>query len=74
MKQIYVLLISDYLIIIIQKEITCSKDAELAPELLDDKIYDFKIDSFSAGVIMFIILTVKAPFKEKKNKDIISKN
>ena len=33
----------------------CGTPGYVAPELLQDKIYDFKIDIFSAGVLMFIM-------------------
>jgi len=33
----------------------CGTPGYVAPEVLADKIYDFKVDSFSAGVIMFIM-------------------
>ena len=42
-------------------------------EVLADKIYDFKIDSFSVGVIMFIILTGSSPFKGKDYDEIVLK-
>ena len=31
----------------------CGTPGYVAPEVLDDQIYDFKIDVFSAGVLMF---------------------
>ena len=40
----------------------CGTPGYVAPEVLADKIYDFKIDVFSAGVIMYIILLGKGPF------------
>lgn len=33
----------------------CGTPGYVAPEVLADKIYDFKVDAFSAGVIMFIL-------------------
>ena len=41
----------------------CGTPGYVAPEVLADKIYDTKVDSFSAGIIMFIILTGSSPFK-----------
>ena len=35
----------------------CGTPGYVAREVLADKIYDYKVDSFSVGVIMFIILT-----------------
>lgn len=34
----------------------------MAPEILEDKNYNEKVDIFSCGVIMFIVLTGKVPF------------
>ena len=33
----------------------CGTPGYVAPEVLQDKYYDFKVDAFSAGVIMFIL-------------------
>jgi calcium/calmodulin-dependent protein kinase I len=33
----------------------CGSPGYVAPELLQDKLYDFKIDIFSAGILMFIM-------------------
>lgn len=33
----------------------CGTPGYVAPELLQDKIYDYKIDIFSLGVLMFIL-------------------
>lgn len=52
----------------------CGTPGYVAPEVLADKIYDFKVDPFSAGVIMFIILTGSSPFKGKNYDDIVMKN
>lgn len=52
----------------------CGTPGYVAPEVLADKIYDVKVDSFSCGVIMFIILTGSSPFKGKSYDEIVMKN
>jgi len=52
----------------------CGTPGYVAPEVLADKIYDFKVDVFSAGVIMFIVLTGSSPFKAKNYDEIVMKN
>ncbi|CAD8213286.1 unnamed protein product [Paramecium octaurelia] len=52
----------------------CGTPGYVAPELLQDKIYDFKVDIFSAGVLMFIMLTGASPFKAKSYDEIVMKN
>ena len=37
----------------------CGTPGFVAPELLQDKIYDYKIDIFSVGVLMFIMYLFK---------------
>lgn len=52
----------------------CGTPGYVAPEVLADKKYGTKVDAFSAGVIMFIILTGTAPFKGKSYDEIVIKN
>lgn len=52
----------------------CGTPGYVAPELLQDKIYDYKIDIFSAGILMFIMLTGHSPFKAKSYDEIVMKN
>lgn len=52
----------------------CGTPGYVAPEVLADKIYDFKVDTFSAGIIMFILLTGSSPFKGKSYDEIVIKN
>ncbi|CAD8074708.1 unnamed protein product [Paramecium sonneborni] len=42
----------------------CGTPGFVAPEVLQDKIYDYKIDIYSVGVILFMLLTGgKSPFQ-----------
>ncbi|CAD8126270.1 unnamed protein product [Paramecium sonneborni] len=52
----------------------CGTPGYVAPELLQDKIYDYKIDMFSAGVLMFIMLSGQSPFKARSYDEIVMKN
>lgn len=52
----------------------CGTPGYVAPEILADKIYDFKVDVFSVGVIMFILLTGCSPFKGTSYDEIVIKN
>ena len=40
----------------------CGTIGYVAPEVLRDQIYDYKVDMFSVGVILFILLTGEMPF------------
>ena len=52
----------------------CGTPGFVAPEILKDKNYDCKSDIFSVGIIFFMILTGKIPFKGKNYSEIVSKN
>lgn len=52
----------------------CGTPGYVAPEVLADKPYDYKVDVFSVGVIMFILLTGVSPFKGKSYNEIVEKN
>lgn len=54
--------------------VRCGTPGYVAPEVLADKLYDFKVDTFSVGVIMFILLTGSSPFKGKSYDEIVIKN
>lgn len=52
----------------------CGTPGFMAPEILNEEDYDFKIDIFSAGVVFFLILTGRMPFKGESNEEIIERN
>ncbi|CAD8058324.1 unnamed protein product [Paramecium sonneborni] len=52
----------------------CGTPGYVAPEVLHDELYDFKIDVFSVGCLMYILLAGKSPFKGQKYDDIVMKN
>lgn len=43
----------------------CGTPGYVAPELLQDKIYDWKVDTYSVGIIAFMLLSGKSPFAGK---------
>lgn len=46
----------------------------MAPEIVEQKAYKGeKVDIFSAGVILFILVTGNFPFKKAKNDDFLFK-
>ncbi|CAD8152275.1 unnamed protein product [Paramecium pentaurelia] len=52
----------------------CGTPGYVAPELLQDKIYDFKIDIYSIGILMFILIAGKSPFDGKDYDDVVMRN
>ena len=52
----------------------CGTVGYVAPEVLKDEFYDFKVDMFSAGVIMFILLTGEMPFDTDDSDELITFN
>ncbi|CAD8141236.1 unnamed protein product [Paramecium octaurelia] len=52
----------------------CGTPGYVAPEVLHDEAYDFKIDIFSVGCLMFVLLAGRSPFKGQKYDDIVMKN
>lgn len=45
-----------------------------APEILRSDFYDFKIDVFSLGIVLFFTVTGKIPFESKDVDDLIEEN
>jgi len=52
----------------------CGTPGYVAPEILDDCKYDQKVDVFSAGVILYILLTGRSPFPGLSYNDLLRKN
>ncbi|CAD8094926.1 unnamed protein product [Paramecium sonneborni] len=47
----------------------CGTIGYVAPEVLRNEIYDYKVDMFSVGVILFILLTGEVPFQGDSDTD-----
>lgn len=41
----------------------CGSLGYVAPEILQDKFYDYKVDIYSLGIVMFLLLTGEAAIK-----------
>ena len=54
--------------------VRCGTPGYVAPEILNDKDYDCKVDVYSAGIILYIILTGRIPFNGSSYKKIVYKN
>lgn len=52
----------------------CGTPGFVAPELLQDKHYDYKIDVFSIGVILYYMITGHHAFDGEDYDDVVCKN
>lgn len=54
--------------------VRCGTPGYVAPEILNDKEYDCRVDIYSAGIIFYIILTGVIPFNGSSYDEIVRKN
>lgn len=54
--------------------IRCGTPGYVAPEILNDKEYDCKVDVYSCGIIFYMIITGKIPFQGDNYKEVVYKN
>ncbi|CAG9317394.1 unnamed protein product [Blepharisma stoltei] len=57
-----------------KQDLRCGSPGYVAPEILRKEPYDKRIDAFSAGILMFVILSGRTPFPGKDTKEILSRN
>jgi len=54
--------------------VRCGTPGYVAPEILNDKDYDCKVDVYSCGIIFYMIVTGKIPFHGENYKEVVYKN
>ena len=52
----------------------CGTPGYVAPEVLQDKVYDFKVDVYSIGILLYILIVGKSPFKWQTYDDVVYLN
>lgn len=52
----------------------CGTPGFVAPEVLNDKKYDTKIDIYSCGIILYLMLTGDIPFNSQSYNEIVQRN
>ena len=52
----------------------CGTPGYVAPEILRNKPYDYKVDIFSLGVIAYIMLARKTPFPIASERKLVQEN
>lgn len=52
----------------------CGTPGFMAPEIFGDEGYDKRIDIFSAGIVLYILLSGNPPFKGKDGNEILENN
>lgn len=52
----------------------CGTPGYVAPEVLQDKVYDFKVDVYSIGILLYILIVGKSPFKGQTYDDVVYLN
>ena len=50
-------------------ETPCGTRELVAPELISGNGYDFRVDVWNLGVIMYMLLTCAVPFQSESNRD-----
>ncbi|CAG9328171.1 unnamed protein product [Blepharisma stoltei] len=57
-----------------KQELRCGSPGYVAPEILRKEPYGKEIDLFSTGILMYVILSGRAPFPGKDTKEILYRN